>query len=124
VADALEHVHGQGVVHRDVKPLNLLLTKDGSRLLLTDFGLARDEEASRLTRRGDFLGTVRYMSPEQLLAQRVRVDRRSDIWSLGVSLYEAVALELPYSGDSEEAYLSAVSTKEPLRSSGNMCVNS
>ena len=59
------------------------------------------------------MGTVRYMSPEQLLAQRVRVDRRTDIWSLGVSLYEAVTLDLPYSGDSEEAYIGAVSMKEP-----------
>lgn len=114
VVEALAHVHAQGIVHRDIKPLNLLLSGDGSRLLLTDFGLARDEEASRVTRRGDFLGTIRYMSPEQLLAQRARVDHRSDIWSLGVSLYEAVTLELPFSGDSEEAYISAVSTKEPL----------
>jgi hypothetical protein len=114
VAEALEYVHEQGIVHRDIKPLNLLLSKDGSRLLLTDFGVARDEEASRVTRRGDFLGTIRYMSPEQLLAQRVKVDHRSDIWSFGVSLYEAVTFELPYSGDTEEAYISAVSMKEPL----------
>jgi hypothetical protein len=113
VADALQHVHENGIVHRDIKPLNLLLAKDKSRLLLTDFGLARDAEALGVTRLGDFMGTVRYMSPEQLLAQRVNVDRRTDIWSLGISLYEAVTLDLPYSGDSEAAYIAAVSMTEP-----------
>src|SRR6185295_127357 len=72
VADALDGVHRQGIVHRDVKPGNLLLSIDEARLLLSDFGLARDAEATRLTRRGDFLGTIRYMSPEQLLAHRVK----------------------------------------------------
>lgn len=113
VADALEHVHQNGIVHRDGKPGNLLLTTDGERLLLSDFGLARDEAASRMTRRGDFFGTVRYMSPEQLLAHRAKVDHRTDIWSLGTALYEALTLELPYSADSEEAYIGALSTKEP-----------
>lgn len=114
VADALSHAHESGVVHRDIKPSNLLLSEDHTRLLLSDFGLARDKECATLTRRGDFLGTVRYMSPELLLAQRVRVDHRSDIWSLGVSLYEAITLDLPYAGDSEEAYISAVSMREPI----------
>lgn len=113
VADALRQVHEQGIVHRDIKPGNLLLANDGSRLLLTDFGLARDTSDSRLTRQGDFLGTVRYMSPEQLLAHRAKVDHRSDIYSLGVSLYEALTLDLPYQADSDEAYVSLVSTKEP-----------
>ncbi len=114
VADALGHVHSHGIVHRDIKPSNLLLSEDGGRLVLTDFGLARDETASRMTRGGDLLGTLRYMSPEQLLAHRARVDHRSDIWSLGVSLYEAVTLDLPFSAESEEAYLTAVSGKEPV----------
>jgi eukaryotic-like serine/threonine-protein kinase len=114
VADALQQVHERGIVHRDIKPQNLLLTKDRSRLLLTDFGLARDEETPGLTRRGNLMGTIRYMSPEQMLAQHVKVDHRSDIWSLGVSLYEALTLDLPYAGDSNEAYIAAVSMKEPL----------
>ncbi len=117
VANALQHVHENGIIHRDIKPQNLLLTKDESRLFLTDFGLARDEQASQLTRRGDFLGTIRYMSPEQLLAQRAQVDRRTDIWSLGVSLYEAVTLDVPYSGASEEAYITAISMRQPLPAS-------
>ncbi|MCK4512630.1 protein kinase, partial [bacterium] len=114
VADAFYYVHQQGVVHRDIKPSNLVLSEDGSRLMITDFGLARDEESASLTRPGDFMGTVRYMSPEQLLAQRIKVDHRSDIWSLGVSLYEAVTLDLPYSGDSEEAFIGAISAKDPI----------
>ncbi len=114
VTDALDYVHRQGVVHRDIKPLNLLLTGDGARLLISDFGLARSENASVMTRRGDFLGTIRYMSPEQLLAHRVKIDSRSDIYSLGVSLYEAITLSLPYDAPSEEAYISAVSSKEPV----------
>ncbi len=114
LADALQHVHERHIVHRDIKPSNLLLTKDLSRLLLTDFGLARDEAALQLTQHGDFMGTVGYMSPEQLLAQRVRVDHRTDIWSLGISLYEAVTLELPFSCDTQESYITAVSMREPI----------
>ncbi len=114
IADALEHVHRQGIVHRDIKPLNLLVNADSTRLFLTDFGLARDEHASMLTRRGDFLGTIRYMSPEQLLAHRVDVDHRSDIYSLAVSFYEAPTLDLPYAAPSDEAYMSAVSSKDPV----------
>jgi serine/threonine protein kinase len=113
VSDALHHVHQKGIVHRDIKPGNLLLTKDAGRLVLTDFGLARDPDASRVTQRGDFMGTIHYMSPEQLLAHRVTIDHRSDIWSLGVSLYEALTLELPYATGSEEGYISAVSTQDP-----------
>jgi hypothetical protein len=112
-ADALAHIHAHGIIHRDIKPSNLLVPEEGSRLLLTDFGLAKDEEALSVTRGGDFLGTVRYMSPEQLLAHRATIDYRSDIWSLGVSLYEAATLSLPYSADSDEAYMSAVSARDP-----------
>jgi Tol biopolymer transport system component/serine/threonine protein kinase len=114
VADALHYVHENGIIHRDIKPQNLLLTDGRSKMLLSDFGLARDEELSQLTRRGDFLGTIRYMSPEQLAISRTEVDRRTDIWSLGVSLYEAVTLDLPYTADTEQGYISAISQREPL----------
>ena len=114
IADALALVHRQGIVHRDIKPPNLLLTPERNRLLLSDFGLAVDAQTSRLTSRGDFLGTIRYMSPELLLAQRVAVDHRTDIWSFGVSLYEAVTLELPFSGDSEETYIASVSMRDAV----------
>jgi predicted Ser/Thr protein kinase len=113
-ADALEYVHRQGVIHRDIKPLNLLLADGDTRILLTDFGLARDAASERMTVRGDFMGTIRYMSPEQLLAHRAKVDHRTDLWSLGVSLYEAITLDLPFSADSEEGYIGAVASKDPV----------
>ena len=113
VVDALEYAHRHGVVHRDIKPHNLLLGPD-DRLFLSDFGLARDEAQSGLTRRGDFMGTIRYMSPEQLLAHRTVIDHRTDLWSMGVSLYEAVTLDLPFAGDTDEAYIGSVSMREPV----------
>ena len=81
-AEALEHAHQSGVVHRDIKPGNLML--DGRGLLwVTDFGLAQFNSDARLTLTGDLVGTLRYMSPEQALAKRVIVDHRTDIYSLG-----------------------------------------
>ena len=112
IADALRVVHEAGIVHRDIKPLNLLLGPDG-RLLLSDFGLARDESSSKLTRQGDVMGTLPYMSPEQLQASPA-IDHRTDIWSLGVSLYEAIVLELPYAAPSAEAYVASLAAKDPV----------
>ena len=86
-AEALEHAHQQGIVHRDIKPANLLLDARGN-LWITDFGLARLQDDAGLTMTGDLLGTLRYMSPEQALGQRAVVDHRTDIYSLGVTLYE------------------------------------
>lgn len=114
VADALEYVHSQHVVHRDIKPSNLLFSTDKRRLLLSDFGVALDPNSDRLTKRGDFLGTVRYMSPEQLLANRVKIDGRSDIWSLGVTLYETLTSTLPFDGQTEQAYMMAVNVGDPI----------
>jgi serine/threonine protein kinase/tetratricopeptide (TPR) repeat protein len=94
-AEALDHAHRNGILHRDIKPANLLVDDTG-KLWITDFGLARMEQDAGMTMTGDLLGTLRYMSPEQALAQRVVVDHRSDIYSLGVTLYEMITLRPAY----------------------------
>ena len=91
VAEALDHAHTRGILHRDIKPANLLLDDQG-QLWVTDFGLAQIQGNPGLTLTGDILGTLRYMSPEQALAKRVVIDGRTDIYSLGVTLYELLTL--------------------------------
>ena len=86
-----------GIVHRDIKPANLLLDVRGN-LWITDFGLARLQGDAGLTMTGDVLGTLRYMSPEQALARRGVVDHRTDIYSLGVTLYELLTLRPAFDG--------------------------
>jgi serine/threonine protein kinase len=92
LASALSFAHRQRIVHRDVKPANLLVDGHGG-LWVTDFGLAHIQSDARLTLTGDLVGTLRYMSPEQALAQPTGVDHRTDIYSLGATLYELVTLE-------------------------------
>jgi serine/threonine protein kinase len=112
VADALDYAHRQGVIHRDIKPSNLLLSPTG-RLSLNDFGLARMLEQPGMTLTGEFVGTPAYMSPEQVAVGRIPLDHRTDIYSLGATLYELLTLEHPYHGDSREQVLAQIVHKEP-----------
>jgi serine/threonine protein kinase len=113
-AEALEHAHRNGIVHRDVKPGNLLLDVDDN-LYVTDFGLARLEADAGMTMTGDLLGTLPYMSPEQALAKRTIVDHRADVYSLGVTLYELVTLQKPYDGRDRQELLKKIAFEEPRR---------
>jgi hypothetical protein len=112
VADALHHAHQHGVTHRDIKPSNLLLSSDG-RLSVTDFGLARMLERPGMTVTGEFVGTPAYMSPEQVTAGRIPVDHRTDVYSLGATLYELLTLQPPFQADGRDRLLAMVVQKEP-----------
>jgi serine/threonine protein kinase len=102
-----------GIVHRDIKPGNLLLDERGN-LWVTDFGLAQMRQGEGgLTMTGDLLGTLRYMSPEQALARHGAVDARTDVYSLGVTLYELLTLEPAYNGQSREEVLRQIAFEEP-----------
>jgi serine/threonine protein kinase len=100
-AEGLAHAHGIGVLHRDIKPANLLVDGRGS-LWITDFGLALMRSDPRLSVTGELVGTRRYMSPEQVLAKRVVVDERTDVYSLGATLYELLTLEPVFNGRDQE----------------------
>ncbi|MGE0376502.1 MAG: serine/threonine-protein kinase, partial [Planctomycetaceae bacterium] len=112
-AEALDYAHEHGILHRDVKPSNLMLDDEGN-LWITDFGLARIEGDSGLTMSGDLLGTLRYMSPEQVLGKRVIIDERTDVYSLGVTLYEMLTLRPAYEGADRAELLRKISFEEPL----------
>ncbi|HEX5052393.1 MAG TPA: protein kinase [Planctomycetota bacterium] len=112
IADALAAAHAQGILHRDVKPANVLLRRDGT-VLLSDFGLARDANDPNLTRSGDFAGTPYYVSPEQIAGDPARVDQRTDVFSLAVVLYELLLLERPFDGDTTDVVLERVRLAEP-----------
>jgi len=111
-AEALEHAHQLGVVHRDIKPGNLLVDGHG-HLWVTDFGLAQFQSDAALTVTGDLVGTLRYMSPEQALAKRKLVDHRTDIYSLGATLFELLTLEPPFRGRDREELLRQIAFEEP-----------
>jgi WD40 repeat protein/serine/threonine protein kinase/tetratricopeptide (TPR) repeat protein len=109
---ALEYAHGQGILHRDIKPANLLIDHHGC-LWVADFGLARLPADSGLTRTGELVGTIRYMSPEQADGKKAMVDRRTDIYSLGATLYELLALQPAYDGRTASAILRNIADTEP-----------
>ncbi len=111
-AEALEHAHALGIVHRDIKPANLLVDVRGN-LWVTDFGLAQIQTDTRLTRTGDLIGTLRYMSPEQALAQPGGLDHRSDIYSLGATFYELLTLEPAFDGRDHQELLRQIAFEEP-----------
>ncbi len=116
VARALHAAHEAGVIHRDVKPGNIMVTADG-RAVVLDFGIARDLEdtAPTLTASGEIHGTPAYLSPEQLRSDRVRIDRRTDVFSLGVTLYEWIASRRPFEAATREGLYRAILESEPPR---------
>src|SRR5262249_43614046 len=111
-AEALQHAHAEGIVHRDIKPANLLVDGKGN-LWITDFGLAQCRSQAGLTTTGDLVGTLRYMSPEQALAKRFLIAHRTDLYSLGVTLYELLTLEVAFAGYDREEVLRRITFEEP-----------
>ncbi len=111
-AEALSYAHSEGVIHRDIKPANLLVNAK-KKLWIADFGLARIANDANLTHTRDVLGTARYMSPEQALGQHDRIDHHTDIYSLGVTLYEFLTLEHAFAGGDREELLRRILSEEP-----------
>jgi formylglycine-generating enzyme required for sulfatase activity len=128
VADGLQHAHSRRVIHRDIKPSNLILDRDvkasasgrsaGSSPPLTlrilDFGVARMEGQESLTGSGDVVGTLLYMSPEQALRSKITIDHRTDIYSLGATMYEMLSGRPPFEGKSPQETLSRIIAREPV----------
>lgn len=113
VCTALDYAHTQGIIHRDIKPANIILLDNGITKLM-DFGIARiQENQSQLTQAGTILGSVLYISPEQLISAQ-KVDKRADIYSLGVSMYELLTGKFPYDGDNVATIISKIMQSDPL----------
>jgi serine/threonine-protein kinase len=109
-ADALGYAHKQGVVHRDIKPANMMYHADTDTLKLTDFGIARLTDSSK-TKTGMVLGTPSYMSPEQLAGKKI--EGRSDLFSLAVSLYQLLSGKLPFEGESMAQLMYKIANEPP-----------
>jgi len=113
VADALDCAHRNGVIHRDVKPHNILLGPT-NRLHLTDFGLARLTDAPHLTVDGEIMGTPAYLSPEQISGNIDAIDHRTDVYSLGVTLYELLTRQKPFSGATRQEVIASICSADPV----------
>lgn len=111
-AEALQYAHDEGIIHRDIKPANLLLDRR-HQVHIADFGLARANANDNLTLTGDLVGTLRYMSPEQIEGDRA-IDARTDIYSLGLTLYEVIAGKPAFDAKSKTTLLRDIATKSPL----------
>jgi serine/threonine protein kinase/tetratricopeptide (TPR) repeat protein len=111
-ADALDYAHQMGIVHRDIKPSNLLVD-DNAHLWITDFGLAMTQSEAGLTMTGDLLGTLRYMSPEQAAGKRLPLDHRTDVYSLGATLYELLAQRPAFASADRASLLREIAEVDP-----------
>lgn len=112
LADALDHAHRQGIVHRDVKPSNVMIRLDGGACLF-DLGLAHLEDMPTITRSGDFAGTPHYVAPEQVEGRHEAIDGRTDVWGLAVTLFELLTLRRPFEGEGTPEILRRILEREP-----------
>jgi len=112
VAEALDYAHGQGVIHRDIKPSNIIVRDDG-QAVLTDFGIARQQQLPSITKTGDFAGTPFYISPQQAVDSRLSSDHRTDVYSLGVTLFELLTLKRPFEGKTTHEVIGKIVSREP-----------
>jgi serine/threonine protein kinase/Tfp pilus assembly protein PilF len=110
IAEGLKAAHDREILHRDIKPANILIT-DKKQIRITDFGLAKFPGATMVTKEGTTLGTIAYMSPEQ--ARGENIDKRTDIWALGVVIYEMITGRKPFAGDYEQAVVYSIINEDP-----------